>query len=281
MWRAMDDTINRANAARYFILHAFGGLYLDLDVECWRPTDAWLRGADVVLQVRWQGPSARRQPAAGLRACSRGGPRLQQPAMRGVSARPLGLPARLELDYLHASTRSPACVQGTPRGVTNGVMAGVPGHPLWEAAIQRVHSGWRRVDQGRGAVNSTMQAALTGPGMLRQVVLDDVKLAPGAATNGSLEGRHRLADGTALVVQPVVRRPLGRWLPLLLLLQAGGSSRRSRAGLPRGNSPRPACPCRTFRPTTAGLLVHALPAQRRSLPPAVGAGARSGGGGAV
>jgi hypothetical protein len=220
MWRAMDDTINRANAARYFILHAFGGLYLDLDVECWRPTDAWLRGADVVLQ-------------------------------------------------------------GTPRGVTNGVMAGVPGHPLWEAAIQRVHSGWRRVDQGRGAVNSTMQAALTGPGMLRQVVLDDVKLAPGAATNGSLEGRHRLADGTALVVQPVVRRPLGRWLPLLLLLQAGGSSRRSRAGLPRGNSPRPACPCRTFRPTTAGLLVHALPAQRRSLPPAVGAGARSGGGGAV
>ena len=33
------------------IMHALGGLYLDLDIECWRPGEQWLAGADVVLQV--------------------------------------------------------------------------------------------------------------------------------------------------------------------------------------------------------------------------------------
>lgn len=37
---------------RYFILHAFGGLYLDLDIECWRGGEPWLLNADVVLQVQ-------------------------------------------------------------------------------------------------------------------------------------------------------------------------------------------------------------------------------------
>lgn len=56
MWCGINSTINQANAIRYFILHAVGGLYLDLDVECWRGSEAWLSGADVVLQV---GPRAR------------------------------------------------------------------------------------------------------------------------------------------------------------------------------------------------------------------------------
>ena len=32
-------------------MHAFGGLYLDIDVECFLPTDKMLAGRDVVLQL--------------------------------------------------------------------------------------------------------------------------------------------------------------------------------------------------------------------------------------
>ena len=33
-------------------MHAMGGLYLDLDVECFRSSEQFLAGADVVLQAR-------------------------------------------------------------------------------------------------------------------------------------------------------------------------------------------------------------------------------------
>lgn len=40
---------------RYVLMHAFGGLYLDLDVECLRNAEEGLAGFDVVLQ-RERGP---------------------------------------------------------------------------------------------------------------------------------------------------------------------------------------------------------------------------------
>lgn len=39
LWRAYPDQIQRVDAARYLMLHRFGGLYADLDVECLRPFD--------------------------------------------------------------------------------------------------------------------------------------------------------------------------------------------------------------------------------------------------
>ena len=39
------------DAVRYFILNSYGGLYMDMDVECFRPTDSFLRGFDLVLNV--------------------------------------------------------------------------------------------------------------------------------------------------------------------------------------------------------------------------------------
>ena len=36
---------------RYFILNSYGGVYMDMDVECFRPTDSFLRGYDLVLNV--------------------------------------------------------------------------------------------------------------------------------------------------------------------------------------------------------------------------------------
>ena len=39
------------DALRPFLLHAFGGLYLDVDVECFEAVDASLGGFDIVLQL--------------------------------------------------------------------------------------------------------------------------------------------------------------------------------------------------------------------------------------
>lgn len=38
-----DEPIKRVDACRYFILHHFGGVYIDLDFECLRPIDDLLR----------------------------------------------------------------------------------------------------------------------------------------------------------------------------------------------------------------------------------------------
>lgn len=46
---AYPAPIMRADAARYFILHAFGGVYADLDMECVRPLDDLIDDTDVVF----------------------------------------------------------------------------------------------------------------------------------------------------------------------------------------------------------------------------------------
>ena len=54
---------------RYFIMHAIGGLYLDLDVECFRNAEQFLADADVVLQVSrtsWGSEKVWLRPAVGL-----------------------------------------------------------------------------------------------------------------------------------------------------------------------------------------------------------------------
>jgi hypothetical protein len=46
---AFTYAIQRADAIRYLVLHHFGGLYADLDVECLRPFDDLLRGHRFVI----------------------------------------------------------------------------------------------------------------------------------------------------------------------------------------------------------------------------------------
>ncbi|KAK9861029.1 hypothetical protein WJX84_011944 [Apatococcus fuscideae] len=43
--------VQQGDAIRYFILNTHGGVYMDMDVECFRPTDSFLRGYDLVLNV--------------------------------------------------------------------------------------------------------------------------------------------------------------------------------------------------------------------------------------
>jgi hypothetical protein len=49
-----DSVCDAGDALRPFLLHAFGGLYLDLDVQCFRPTDPFLAGYDLVLQSEYR-----------------------------------------------------------------------------------------------------------------------------------------------------------------------------------------------------------------------------------
>lgn len=51
----------------------------------------------------------------------------------------------------------PPALQGTGGGVTNGQFAGIPGHPLWQAAIDVVHAGWKKNPNQQG--NSLAGAA--------------------------------------------------------------------------------------------------------------------------
>ena len=46
-WHSYNETVLRGDAIRYFILHRYGGLYIDLDVEC-------LRYAVPVHRAAWQ-----------------------------------------------------------------------------------------------------------------------------------------------------------------------------------------------------------------------------------
>lgn len=44
MWQGYGQTIQRTNILRYLVLEEFGGVYLDLDIECLHPLDELLVG---------------------------------------------------------------------------------------------------------------------------------------------------------------------------------------------------------------------------------------------
>jgi mannosyltransferase OCH1-like enzyme len=47
----MTEIVRQGDAMRYFLMHKFGGLYLDTDISCLRPAHDMLEGFDIVLQV--------------------------------------------------------------------------------------------------------------------------------------------------------------------------------------------------------------------------------------
>ena len=50
-YHAYEHPVERADAARYFIVYTHGGVYLDLDMECLRPLDALIQGEAVHLSI--------------------------------------------------------------------------------------------------------------------------------------------------------------------------------------------------------------------------------------
>eukprot|EP00965_Chrysotila_dentata_P253034 6211030-Pleurochrysis_carterae.AAC.2 len=58
MYDAYPSYIQRTDAARYFIMYHHGGVYADLDIECFRPFEPVLAGRRVVLSYK----QVRKQP---------------------------------------------------------------------------------------------------------------------------------------------------------------------------------------------------------------------------
>ena len=52
--------IERADAIRYFILYTYGGVYIDLDMECLKPIDSLLQEGEIFLSLE-AGPSIKNQ----------------------------------------------------------------------------------------------------------------------------------------------------------------------------------------------------------------------------
>lgn len=48
---SLPFAIQRADIARYFILHSLGGVYVDLDIKCLQPIQSLLSGEDCVLAL--------------------------------------------------------------------------------------------------------------------------------------------------------------------------------------------------------------------------------------
>ncbi len=46
--------IQRVDAAKYFILYAHGGLYVDIDYRCFKPIDTLLAGYEVMIEPLWR-----------------------------------------------------------------------------------------------------------------------------------------------------------------------------------------------------------------------------------
>ena len=90
------------DALRPFLLHAFGGLYLDVDVECFEAVDESLDGFDVVLQLEDGGnKSLNNAVMAGMP----GHPlwaKMQVLMHERCARRPLALFGELLLELLHA-----------------------------------------------------------------------------------------------------------------------------------------------------------------------------------
>lgn len=53
LYQGISAGVTKSNIIRYLVLHAFGGLYLDGDIDCWRTGAEFLEGADLVMQRTW------------------------------------------------------------------------------------------------------------------------------------------------------------------------------------------------------------------------------------
>ncbi|MEM8962529.1 MAG: glycosyltransferase [Acidobacteriota bacterium] len=86
-YRGYRHPVERADAARYFVVYTFGGVYLDLDMECLRPLDPLLEDEAVVLALE-------------------AGPRIEQQV---ISNALLGAPRRHPFfgQVIHALDRAP------------------------------------------------------------------------------------------------------------------------------------------------------------------------------
>lgn len=73
IYESYDSYVKKSDALRVFVLHAYGGVYLDSDIECLRGGEDMLRDYDMVLQLEWHDKLTQSAMAA-----TKGAPMLQR-----------------------------------------------------------------------------------------------------------------------------------------------------------------------------------------------------------
>lgn len=178
LYSAFPYEIMRADFARLAYMSAFGGVYTDLDVEL----IAKLGDLDLALAT------------------------LGTPGgCRPKSHRNLEGGSKCRRELVLALHGAPGNLTGWPHSLPNAFMASVPGHPFWRFAMEKVNQKWNeKLDQvSRNlsrAVNLTDPVFrrtllrtlgpeyITGPGLLRDALLDYVSHDPSRATGIVLLG---------------------------------------------------------------------------------------------
>ena len=100
-WNSYPSIVQRADALRYFVLHKFGGVFLDMDLFCRTPLDAFMS------YLETQTPFQHRRPAQG------------------------GMYILAESGHQHILLAPKA----NPVGVSNGFIISTKGHPLLSQMI--------------------------------------------------------------------------------------------------------------------------------------------------
>jgi len=131
------NDVMRADALRYLLLFEFGGVYADLDYECYRSFLPLTCGTDLLLAWEWS----------------------------GVPDQATGQATALHVDVLREWAQ-------TDNTLGNAVIASCAGHPLWLAMLHRMmreHPG--PISQPNRAIWH-----LTGPAFLTRVLLENIRV---------------------------------------------------------------------------------------------------------
>jgi mannosyltransferase OCH1-like enzyme len=131
-----SSDVMRADALRYMLLYEYGGIYADLDYECYHSFLPLTRSTDLLLGWEWF----------------------------GVPDQAKGRIVTQALPILNEWSRS-----GNTLG--NAVMASRARHPLWQAVIKRL----AQQHPGSASQPNRAIWYLTGPAFLTRVVLDTIR----------------------------------------------------------------------------------------------------------
>ena len=131
-----SSDVMRADAFRYILLYSYGGIYADLDYECYRSFYPLVLGTELLLGWEWEGTP---DEAMGM----------------------------FSIDNLLIAKEW----FGYGNTLGNAIMASCPRHPLWLAVINELI----KQHPGSSSQANRSIWNLTGPAFLTQVVLDVMK----------------------------------------------------------------------------------------------------------
>ena len=127
IYRGLPQSAIRFDLARYLILQSFGGLYVDIDFECYQNPDVLFADCSLVLGWEWAGSSC---------AAATGKISLDIEAMRRFFLVPRENPNTLGNSFIAASKQHPFIRQCIQRVVTHSIRMGdtIPAREVWNVS---------------------------------------------------------------------------------------------------------------------------------------------------